>query len=146
MTAALVMARMLTEGERAESPSPRTFSGPVYTCSLHAFSLVGQLTWKTSVNATRIATDIAYPLLMPLSPVAFFDLLIGWWWIKCSAYLLISLTWSCDRPNSRSDLYLFFVAKSNKSDGYPIRQMHKVNRCKQALTIFHSLPQSQLTR
>ncbi len=43
MTAALVIACMLTEGERAESPSPRTLSGPVYTCSLHAFSLVGQL-------------------------------------------------------------------------------------------------------
>ncbi len=43
MTAALVIAHMLTEGERAESPSLRTFSGPVYTCSLHAFSLVGQL-------------------------------------------------------------------------------------------------------
>ncbi len=43
MTAALVIARMLTEGERAESTSPRTLSGPVYTWSLHAFSLVGQL-------------------------------------------------------------------------------------------------------
>ncbi len=30
MTVALVIARMLTEGERAESPSPRTLSGPVY--------------------------------------------------------------------------------------------------------------------
>ncbi len=43
MTAALVIARMLTEGERSESPSPCTLSGPVYTWSLHAFSLVGQL-------------------------------------------------------------------------------------------------------
>ncbi len=41
MTAALVIVRMLTEGERAESPSP--LSGPVYTWSLHAFSLIGQL-------------------------------------------------------------------------------------------------------
>ncbi len=32
MTAALVIARMLTEGERAENPSPCTLSGPVYTC------------------------------------------------------------------------------------------------------------------
>ncbi len=43
MTAALVIVFMLTEGERAESPSLRTLSGTVYTCSLHAFSLVGQL-------------------------------------------------------------------------------------------------------
>ncbi len=43
MTAALVIARMLTEGERADRPSTRTLSGLVNTCSLHAFSLVGQL-------------------------------------------------------------------------------------------------------
>ncbi len=30
MTAAFVIVRMLTEGERAESPSPHTLSGPVY--------------------------------------------------------------------------------------------------------------------
>ncbi len=33
MTAALVIACMLTEGESTESPSPRTLSGPVYTWS-----------------------------------------------------------------------------------------------------------------
>ncbi len=44
MTAALVIACMLTEGERAESPSPRTLSLACLHCwSLHAFSLVGQL-------------------------------------------------------------------------------------------------------
>ncbi len=40
--ALLVIARMLTE-DKEQRALPRALSGPIYSWSLHAFSLVGQL-------------------------------------------------------------------------------------------------------
>ncbi len=60
MTVALVIAHMLMEGERAESPSPHTLSGHVYTWSLHVFSLVGQLSDRENSsppNSNRFKSD-----------------------------------------------------------------------------------------
>ncbi len=129
------------------SGSVNGFGTSVKSLSQITFTSLWKDTFMTLNSITRFKdirpTYIYYIYIYTVYTV----LLISWWGIKCSIYLLLSLTWSPlnlhmawelknDLHPFCKDTFMWPSVKGNEQNQIDIRseKTHEVTRCKQAQT------------